>query len=453
VRTIFLLMLCVVTATAQTLTHYAYPGDSTPDSNSANGIGNHDNPLTSMQSVALSADIAAANNLKVGQSFSFQANGQTYNVQYDDTDPEPGRIDMYDPNNTLGGGNNFSAPITSIDNGPVLFGNGITNTGVGGADSFTHAQTPPFISDLLSKFKAAGKTWTPPIQKAATSLFWILALISLSVTSVWMVLKHADLMEICAEIVRYILFTGFFWWLLTSAPDLPGKIIASLWQVGGQASGTGNEIFPGDLVTLAMAVFNGAISHINLLSPVTGFISTIITLIIFVMCVLIAANVVLLLCAAWVVLFAGMIFLGFGGCRWTSDMAIHYYRTILGIAVSLMTMLLIVGIGTQFLQQLVTAAGQTPDIPSLAGLMGAAIVLALICHKLPKILSEMATGGGWGGHVGGYSVLALVSLMSLAGRTAAAPVAGAASAMTAQQKLKNRMAVLSQNGNGNGKGP
>jgi hypothetical protein len=60
----------------------------------------------------------------------------------------------------------------------------------------------------------------------------------------------------------------------------------------------------------------------------------------------------LLLCAAWIVLYAGLIFLGFGGCRWTSDMTINYYRTVLGVGVSLMTMQLIIRIGVEFFQQL-----------------------------------------------------------------------------------------------------
>ncbi|HKM82989.1 MAG TPA: type IV secretion system protein [Candidatus Acidoferrum sp.] len=45
-----------------------------------------------------------------------------------------------------------------------------------------------------------------------------------------------------------------------------------------------------------------------------------------VVCALIAVNMILLLCAAWIVTYAGLIFLGFGGCRWRSDMAINYYR-------------------------------------------------------------------------------------------------------------------------------
>jgi type IV secretion system protein TrbL len=65
--------------------------------------------------------------------------------------------------------------------------------------------------------------------------------------------------------------------------------------------------------------------------------------------------------AATIVLYAGLIFLGFGGCRLTSDMAINYYRTVLGVGVSLMTMQLIIGIGVQFLQDLVASTSQNLD--------------------------------------------------------------------------------------------
>jgi hypothetical protein len=78
--------------------------------------------------------------------------------------------------------------------------------------------------------------------------------------------------------------------------------------------------------------------------------------IILIVCALIAVNMILLLCAAWIVLYAGLIFLGFGGCRWTSDMTINYYRTVLGIGVSLMTMELIIGIGVQLIQWEIIAA-------------------------------------------------------------------------------------------------
>jgi hypothetical protein len=109
------------------LTHYAYPGDSTPDSGSSNGQGAfqftaphsliaYTDPSTPA-SAGLSADMAAEYNVAPGQNFQVTgSNGVTYNLIYMDTgaDWETGRVDIYDPNNVLGGSNNFRAPITSF---------------------------------------------------------------------------------------------------------------------------------------------------------------------------------------------------------------------------------------------------------------------------------------------------------------------------------------------------
>src|SRR6266446_9498582 len=103
---------------------------------------------------------------------------------------------------------------------------------------------------LLARYKSAGQTWTGTIENAATKLFWILALISLSWTCISMGIKRADLMEICAELCRFIMFTGFFFWLLLNGASFANAIVKSLWQIGGDAGGTGQSIYPGDLITL-----------------------------------------------------------------------------------------------------------------------------------------------------------------------------------------------------------
>ena len=66
-------LLFAVTASAQTLTHYGSAADITGDSNSRNGIGNHDNQLVPLQSAALSASVAQQYGIKVGDSFTVQA--------------------------------------------------------------------------------------------------------------------------------------------------------------------------------------------------------------------------------------------------------------------------------------------------------------------------------------------------------------------------------------------
>jgi P-type conjugative transfer protein TrbL len=257
------------------------------------------------------------------------------------------------------------------------------------------------------------------------------------------------------------MFTGFFYWLLMNGPDFAGKIIVSLRQVGGDAVGTGKAIFPAQLINLGMQVFQNTMQHINFLAPESLVVPVIISLIILIVCALIAVNMILLLCAAWVVVYAGIIFLGFGGCRWTSDMAINYYRTVLGVGVSLMTMQLIIGIGVKFLQDLVAASGQTLDAPTLAIIMVACIILAVIAHRLPQMVAGMVVGGGHNGAIGGVGIMTLlgtgVAVTSMAGSAAAAAstAGGSEAAAESHKLLMDRIAAAEaamaagSGGNGN----
>jgi type IV secretion system protein TrbL len=316
------------------------------------------------------------------------------------------------------------------------------------------------VDSLLAKYKNAGQGWVGTLKSAGTSIFWILATISLSWTCISMAIKRAEMGEFFAELCRFIMFTGLFFWLLTNGPQFANDIIKSLWTVGGEASGTGNSIYPGTLIDLAMQVFQNTMKHINFLQPESIVAPTIIALIILIVCALIAVNMILLLCAAWVVLYAGIVFLGFGGCRWTSDMAINYYRTVLGVGVSLMTMQLIIGLGINFLQDLFTASGQTPDAPTLAILMVACIILAVVAHRLPQMVAGMVVGGGHNGAVGSVGIMALlgtgIAMTSMAGSAAAAARTAGVSqaAIDANQRLLDRIAVLDDanaagSGNGN----
>ena len=114
-------------ATGVLLTHYAYPGDSTPDSDSAAGRGKFSpatGSLIPMYSAALTDAAAAAYHVTPGQSFTITTStGQTYNLLYADRAPEnDNRVDIYDPNNSLGGGNDFSGQVTSLNGGPIVQG-------------------------------------------------------------------------------------------------------------------------------------------------------------------------------------------------------------------------------------------------------------------------------------------------------------------------------------------
>jgi P-type conjugative transfer protein TrbL len=110
-----------------------------------------------------------------------------------------------------------------------------------------------------------------------------------------MAVKQSDLVDIVAELCRYIMFTGLFYWLLLNGTTFSNDIINSLRQIGRQAAGTGQSIYPGDLVTIAMQVFQQTLKNVNWLQPESIVAPVIIAVLILVVCALVACNVILLL--------------------------------------------------------------------------------------------------------------------------------------------------------------
>jgi hypothetical protein len=140
-----------------------------------------------------------------------------------------------------------------------------------------------------------------------------------------MAIKQSDLVEIVAELCRFIMFTGFFFWLLLNGATFANGIVNSLRQIGGDAAGTGQSIYPGDLITLGMQVYQQTLEHVNWLQPESLVAPIIIAVIILIVCALVAVNMILLLCAAWIVLYAGADFPGF----WRLPLDIRYGHQLL----------------------------------------------------------------------------------------------------------------------------
>ncbi|KFE11865.1 P-type conjugative transfer protein TrbL [Vibrio cholerae] len=185
-------------------------------------------------------------------------------------------------------------------------------------------------------------------MNAASWLFWTLGTISLAYMGGTLILRKADIQEFFAEFVRFILFFGFYLWLLRNGPEFTGDIIKSLQRIGEQASGV-SSVTPSGIVDIGFMIWKQAISNLSAWSPIDSFVGVVLSAGILVLLAIIAVNMLLMMVSAWMLMYAGIFFLGFGGSRWTSDMAINYFKTVLGQAVQIMTMVLLIGIGNDLL--------------------------------------------------------------------------------------------------------
>ncbi|HBA9354750.1 TPA: P-type conjugative transfer protein TrbL, partial [Escherichia coli] len=207
------------------------------------------------------------------------------------------------------------------------------------------------LDTLLDKFQQVASTWTLVIGDYANWLFWGMVLISMVWTFGMLAMQGEGLTSALAEIVRFFAVIGFFYYLLINGPAISQSIINSMRQLAANALGTSTGISPSSIVDIAFVILTKVSSAASIWSPMISTIMITVAIIVLVVMALIAINMLIMLVSAWVLCYAGVILLGFGGSKWTSDIAINYLRTVLSIGIQLFTMTLIIGIGQSFIDQ------------------------------------------------------------------------------------------------------
>lgn len=248
------------------------------------------------------------------------------------------------------------------------------------------------LDNVLNRYSVAANTWAGTITTYATWLFWTLALISMVWTFGMMALRKADLGEFFAEFIRFTIFTGFFWWLLQNGPSFATSIMNSLRQIGGTATGTGSALSPSGIVDIGFDIFFKVLDQSSVWSPVDSAVGITISAAVLVILALIGINMLLLLVSGWILAYAGIFFLGFGGSRWTSEMAIGYFKAVLSIAAQLFAMVLLVGIGKSFLDQYYTNMSAGVSLKELGVMLIVAVVLFALVNKVPPLIGGLASG-------------------------------------------------------------
>lgn len=277
------------------------------------------------------------------------------------------------------------------------------------------ATSQSVLDQVVYKFGSKVKSWQSTIQGAAERLFWILVMISMVWTFGMMLLRRADIGEFFAEFTRFIIFTGFFFWLLTNAVsghNIAGTLIISMEDLGRSAAGLPSGASHASIVDTGILIWNQATNNMSIFDPIDSLIGLILSLAILVILAVIAVNMLLLLIASWVLLYAGIFLLGFGGARWTTDIAINYFRTVLGVGLQLFVMLLIVGIGRDLLSSFYSKMGKNVlNFEELAVMLIFTIALWVLISKLPPLISGIVTGSSIGSAagIGGYSAGGLVA--------------------------------------------
>lgn len=293
-----------------------------------------------------------------------------------------------------------------------------------------HADAADEINAIVTRFHDVSHTWLGPLQAHAANTFLILATLQFAVSFVTGWTRSGqlpDLSGVLAWLIRNILVTGFFYWLLTEFPQLCQWIIGSFTQASAEATGS-NVMSPGDVFAAGVTLFVRILKELSILHPADSVVIALFALAVILLFGFICAEMVVTLCQVYFISGCGVLLLAFGGCEFLSDIAISVLRAVFAIGAKVFGLQLVVGMGLALMRITVQKFNAGFDFSEVGIIIGEAMVLAAVTKIIPTWLERICGGFSVGSGAG----MAFAAGASFAGGAAAAggKAVGAAASAT-----------------------
>lgn len=266
-----------------------------------------------------------------------------------------------------------------------------------------HAQELPtgVFDNVADGFKTVSRSWFDPLYNFGLRLFRLLAAIEIAWCGIIWALEKQDMSSLVGSLLKKIIGLNMFYALILYANVWIPAIINSFAIAGQTASGT-SGLSPSDITTrgldCAFRIFD-AVSFLGLdlaNSVVIGLTCLVLGVVIALTFGVIACQLLVALVESYFVLSAGVIFLGFGGSRWTNDFVQKYIGYAVATGVKLMMMYLIIGaadsISAGWPAMLNESAGNQAVLQTSLVVMVGSMMLAFLSWQIPALASSMLAG-------------------------------------------------------------
>jgi type IV secretion system protein TrbL len=275
------------------------------------------------------------------------------------------------------------------------------------ATALAHAQGPNSVngpSSILDEYKGLQNGWITKLLGAAQRLFFLLAGIEVAWSFTLLAIEKADFQALTATIVRKIMWIGIFYTVLLYGVTPGGggwipAIINSFHILGQNASSVG-PLGPDAIVGFGVNMSIDLLASLKAANFLTGFATSMAlvfcAVVVFIAYLAIAIQFVVAMVESYLVIGAGVIFLGFGGSRWTAAYVERYIAYAVSVGMKLLVLYLLIGAGMTLSDgwRLVAQSAATSIDPARTGfdLAAAAVMFLCVCWMSPKISSAMLGG-------------------------------------------------------------
>jgi type IV secretion system protein TrbL len=252
-----------------------------------------------------------------------------------------------------------------------------------------HAQSVNVLDQIVTEFKTRAAGWEGTLRSFAMGTFGILATIELAWAAIRLAFRRSDMSEWLAEIVNQILFLGFFLALLENSVTWGQAIVNSFRQAASAAGGGG--IAPSDVFAAGVKIASTVLSQMSIWHPEASAGLMVAGIVIEVCFALMAAFMVLALVESFLIISMGVLFMAFGGTRWTKEFAVSTVRYTVSVGAKLFVLQLLVSIGASLIQSWANSFTDVTDA-SLCILVGCSIVMLALVKVLPETMQRIVNG-------------------------------------------------------------
>src|SRR5947199_1000304 len=252
------------------------------------------------------------------------------------------------------------------------------------------------LNDILRDYESITAAWFSSLFPIAQGVFWTLVLIELIWSAVWWVVDREDGLGVVTALLRKVLAVGFFYALLLNGGTWTRAVIRGFSQAGSAASGLA-DLSPTGVFDQGLALANkilNAVEGLGLLERVfPSLVASLTALVVVVSFAIIAAQLLVALVESFIVIGAGILFVGFSGARWTKFFTERYLSYVASVGVKLFVLYLIMGVGTSIAARWVSVLdrGGFSPIPFFY-VMGGSLVFLFLTWHIPSVAAAMMVG-------------------------------------------------------------
>jgi type IV secretion system protein TrbL len=187
---------------------------------------------------------------------------------------------------------------------------------------------------------------------------------------------------------------GFFYALLLNANSWIPAIIDSFIDAG-QIAGGATDLSPSAILDIGLKTTWTMLSKLHFSGVMdtlaTGGTALFASIVIIFSFAVIASQLLIAIIESYIVISGGVIFLGFGASRWTTDFTQKYISYAFAIGVKLFILYLLIGIG-----QSQTASWPNSlepiNVNSVLSVMGSSLVYMFLVWQIPGMAASMLSG-------------------------------------------------------------